>query len=482
MIDKLYSTSLCCALSIALLSSCVTAPDYSASQSTQTIKNYSKTFKRAGANTDPVPPVAHWWAQLNDPVLTKLIEDGLSNSPDVKIAIARISRSRAVAAEQNANRKPTVAASAIAIQAPFSRSNPITGGGNAGNAPSPDDDYYNIGINTSWEIDLFGGARASAQAAIADTQAVQAELSDVQVSLSSQIAATYIEFRHWQNQERILQDIVSLSAEKLRLENARVRFGTASELSLAAMKAEISRERSELAVISGEQLATADRLALLTGATPGSLDDKLITVLPVPLPPREVSVGDPASLLQRRPDIRAAKKRLASANARIGVANAQRFPSVSFFGLLGLGGSNPADIVDSGNLSTLLLPRINWSFLDFGRVNARIDQAEAGASEAAANFDKIVFTALSETEQSLAQFGAQRSRVLETANILQADKNAENLTQARFRRGTASRITEIDAALKKFRSEKALLSATADMTKGYIIIQKNLGLGWSESK
>jgi outer membrane protein TolC len=148
--------------------------------------------------------------------------------------------------------------------------------------------------------------------------------------------------------------------------------------------------------------------------------------------------------------------------------------------LLGFGGSNPADVIDSGNLSALLLPRINWTFLDFGRVNARVDQVRAGASEAEANYDKVELAALSEAEQALTRFGGQRSRVLGLAKAQKSSENSEVLTLARLRRGTASRITEIDATLQRLQSEKAQLVATTYMTKSYVVFQKSLALGWTD--
>lgn len=466
-------------LVVPLLASCAATSNYADPQSNRAVETYGTFFKRANGEAIPAPPPARWWEQLNDPILTKLIDDGLDRSPDVRIAIARVTRARAAAAEQQANLKPSLGGSAIAAEANFSGPNPLTGGGQGGGSSSSDLNFYNIGLSASWELDLFGGRKNAAEGAIAEAQAMQADLSDVRVALAAQIAIAYIELRNWQHQQALLQEMVSLQEEALRLEEVRVRLGTASEVGLSTARGKVAASRAELAATIGEKLAATDRAALLMGAVAGSLDEILGTIRPIPLPPREVSIGDPAGLLQRRPDIRAAERRLAAANARIGVANAQRFPSVSFFGLLGLGGSDPGDVLDIGKLSTILLPRINWTFLDFGRAKARVDQAKAGANEAAANYDRVVLTALTDAEQSLSRFGGQRQRVFQLTEAHDAAANGEALAQARFRRGTTSRISAIDASLQKLQAERATAMATSDMTKAYVAIQKSLGLGWS---
>jgi len=480
MARNIFRTSLSLAAFIPLLSACASTPGYSGPQSNAGGENYGASFKRSSPQIITAPPIARWWEQLDDPVLTKLIDAGLANSPSLKIAISRVKSASAVAAEQTANRRPSIAGSVIAIEAPFSGSNPLLSGGGGNGAQTSSNDFYNVGLNASWELDLFARRANSAKAAIAETQAAQAELSDAHVSLSSQIAATYIELRNWQHQHALLKNAVALQQEKLSLEKARVQYGTASAIVLDGVIGQIAGTKANLAALTAERSATIDRLAFLTGEVPGSLDPALSVIQPVPLPPREVSVGDPASLLQRRPDIRAAERRLASAYARIGVAHAQRFPTVSFLGLLGLGGSNPKDVFDTGNLSGLLLPRINWSFLDFGRVSARIDQAQAAADEAAANYDHKVLIALTEVEQALARFGGGRNRVLELSKAQEAAKNTERLTKARYDRGTASRIAHIDATLQRLQSDRSQATATADMTAAFITVQKSLGMGWAD--
>lgn len=392
--------------------------------------------------------------------------------------MARVRRARARAAEQQANRLPSASGSALAIEARLSSNNPLTGGSDSGGSTAQGSDFYNLGLTASWELDLFGGRKSAAQGAGAEAEAADAELADLHVSLAAQIALAYLDYRNWQHQQALLQASIALLEESLRLEETRVRFGTSSDAGVSAIRGRLAASRAKLASTGGEKTAANDRLALLTGEVPGALDDVLVQVQPLPLPPQAVAVGDPAGLLQRRPDIRAAERRLAAANARIGVANAQRFPAVSFFGVLGIGGSSPGEVFGGDNLTGIMLPRINWSFLDFGRTRARVDQARAEADEAAANYDRSVLAALTDAEQSLARFGAQREHMFQVAEALKEASRSTDLAQARFRRGTASRIDIINANLQKQEVEQSRLMAASDLTKSYVAVQKSLGLGW----
>ena len=213
---------------------------------------------------------------------------------------------------------------------------------------------------------------------------------------------------------------------------------------------------------------------------PGSTAEELTTPRNIPLPPEQFTVGDPASLLARRPDIRAAERNLAAATARIGVAKAASFPKLSFMGILGLGGSSPDDIFDVGEFSALAIPRLEWNFLDFGRVDASFDQAGAVRDEAVANYRQTVLSALQDAERTLARFGQQRVALAARAQIkLQAD-SAANLNRQRFAAGAIS-LADLNRALRDQQQASAdLVRAKGALTLAWIALQKSLGLGWQE--
>ena len=191
-----------------------------------------------------------------------------------------------------------------------------------------------------------------------------------------------------------------------------------------------------------------------------------------------MNVGDPASLIARRPDIRAAERNIAAATARIGVVEAARFPKISFMGILGIGGTSPSAMFDLGNLSAIAVPQLQWGLLDFGRTAAGIDQAEAAEIEAEAQYREIVLGALQDAENSLSRFGQQRRTVAALAQIEQSATRASELNRQRYEAGVIS-LAQLNAAEReRLMAEANLQQAMAALTASYIAVQKSLGLGW----
>jgi outer membrane protein TolC len=191
-----------------------------------------------------------------------------------------------------------------------------------------------------------------------------------------------------------------------------------------------------------------------------------------------VAVGDPAALLRRRPDIRAAERKLAAQTARIGVADAARFPRISFLGLVGLGGSSPEDLLDLDKFTVAAAPRISWSFLDFGKARSRVDAAEAQRDEAAADYRNAVLAALQDAEGALSRFQHQRESLTDLVHAEGQAKTAADLARHRSEAGTISRINYLSARRSALDATQAKVRAMAGLTESFINIQKALGLGW----
>ena len=316
------------------------------------------------------------------------------------------------------------------------------------------------------------------EAARAQFEAAQANVADAQVSLTAEIAQAYVNLRDRQQRIALAQQATARQQEMLRLTEQRRAQGTASALEVEQQRNQLEQSDAALLPLSAERDAYLNALATLAGEAPGALDGMLAAPAPVPLPPAQVAVGDPAALLKRRPDIRAAERQFAAATARIGVAEAARFPSLSFMGLIGIGGTNPGDLVDLGTLAAIAMPRLSWSFLDFGRNAARVGQAEGVRDEAAAQYRQAVLNALRDSEDALSRFGARRLSVASAARSKASADRTAALTRQRFDAGTATRIQLLDAERQSLSAAQALTQGTAAMTADYIALQKALGLGW----
>lgn len=199
---------------------------------------------------------------------------------------------------------------------------------------------------------------------------------------------------------------------------------------------------------------------------------------PAPLPPAAVAIGDPEAMLRRRPDVRAAERRLAADTARIGVAEAARFPRLSWMGVIGIGGTQPSDLTHLDDFVALGAPTLQWSVLNFGRVQGQIRQRESARDEAEALYDAAVLGALRDTEDALARFRASRATVAILARAKASADRSANLTQQNYQAGKVSRIDALGAERQRIDAEDGLSAATAGLTADYVALQKALGLGW----
>lgn len=461
-----------------LLSGCVVGPDYVGPPSVVSGERTRASFRRGDpALVAPQPPVARWWEELHDAQLSSLIERALSTNPDIAIAEARVRKARAMLREQRANQLPSFSASGTAIAAD------LPAGSLA--LPSQDDrsdrikaEFYNAGIDASWEIDLFGGRQRAAEGSGAQAEAVEANREDAQVRLSAEVAQTYITLREVQQRLVQARRAATLQSQTLALMRQREQLGASSRDEVVGLQTELTRTEANLLPLDSQIAVGLDQLALLTGDEPGAHDVALSFSQPIPALPREIAIGDPASMLRRRPDIRAAERQLAASNAQIGANVARQFPSVSFMGIIGLGGPNIGDIIDTGNVSTLLLPRISWSFLDFGRNRAKVEQARADRDEAAARYRQSVLSALSDAETSLTKFGSLRQALLAHVRSRVGALQSANFAKQRYKEGATPLAASLDAERAALVEEQQVLEAEGELARSFVTLQKSLGLGW----
>ena len=337
-----------------------------------------------------------------------------------------------------------------------------------------------MGLNANWELEFAGGSRRRIEASNAQAAATVANAEDAKVQLTAQVASTYVNLREAQFRAEQFEAQISLQEEILALTYQRYQRGALPLFPVGTANAELEVLKSQLAEAEADIAVLSDALAILTGQVPGSVDAALTTAHSIPMPPEQVAIGDPASLVARRPDIRAAERSLAASTARIGVAEAARFPKLSFTGILGLGGSSLDDVVDVGDFSALAIPRLQWNFLDFGRVDAAIDQTGAARNEAVANYQQTVLLALQDAERALARFGQQRVALAASMQIKKQADVAADLNRQRFAAGAISKA-DLNRALREQQQASAdLVRAKGALTLAWIALQKSLGLGWQE--
>ncbi|WP_150294022.1 efflux transporter outer membrane subunit [Sphingobium estronivorans] len=474
------------ALALLALTACTAGPDYHGPETAGAARPGAQFARTLDSATAQAPATAAWWTALGDPVLDALEARALAANPGVAVAEARVRQARASLRSERANGLPVANASALYVHArvpglDLSGSNDSDQSGDASQSDSGGSqsfNLYNLGFDASWEVDLWGGRRRGVEAARAQLDAAQANVSDAQVSLTAEVAQAYVNLRDRQQRMALAQDDAARQRDTLQLTEQRQHHGTASALELEEQRHRLEQAQAAILPLGAERDAYLNALATLAGEAPGALDAMLTTPAPVPLPPASVGIGDPAALLQRRPDIRAAERQYAAATAKIGVAEAARFPSISFMGLIGIGGAKPGDVFDFDKLAAIAMPRLSWSFLDFGRNAARVEQAKGAQDEAAAQYRQTVLNALRDSEDALARFGAQRLEVASAARSKASADRSAALMRQRFEAGTATRIQLLDAERQGIAAAQTLSQGKAAMTADYIALQKALGLGW----
>lgn len=458
---------------LTLLSACTLGPDYAGPPEAAPHALQSAHFVRAdGASMSASMPVNQWWQGLSDPVLNDLIARALQANPNLNIAKARLQQSRAALHLEQANALPSGGASAIAARADLPS---LTTSGK-----STDFNLFTTGFDATWEVDIFGGHRRSIEAANASAAAAEASLADVQVSLAAEVANAYISLRERQQRLALGERIMQLQQQMIALTQQRLTHGTATSLDLIRAQNQLDATRADQVPLRTDCETYENQLATLPGQEPGALDQQLnpLAPLPLPLPPASVAIGDPAQLLRHRPDIRAAERTLAADTAKIGQAEATRYPSIKLLGVIGLGGTQVSDMTHLDDFSGIIAPTLSWSFLDFGRNAARVDQAEQVRNEAEIKYRQSVLEALRDAEDSLSRFGHGRTSVATLARTKAAADQSLGLVQQRYHAGTTTSIDVLDTTRQQLVAQQNLLQAEANLTRSFVAIQKALGLGW----
>jgi NodT family efflux transporter outer membrane factor (OMF) lipoprotein len=468
-------------LAVAALSACTVGPDYAGAPQVAPDAAHAAGFVRTPATgmvTTRAP--SQWWLALNDPQLNALIDAALAHNPDVHAAQARLREARAQLQHSKANGMPTASfdAAALRTRSPDLSSLSSSQDGSSGSSGRGPLQLYTAGFDASWEIDLFGGTRRAVEAASAEADAVDADLADTQVSLAAEVAQAYIDLRDEQHRLQLAQQSADLEQQMLTLTQQRRAGGTAADVDVERLTTQVENTRATLTPLDQQVTESLDQLAVLTGRAPGALDQELSALREMPALPASVQVGDPGSMLQQRPDIRAAERRLASSNAQIGEQKADFFPKVTLLGDIGFSAADPAHLVRKNSFSWLGVPYLQWNILDFGRTLSSVHSAEASRDEADAKYTKAVLGALQDANTSLSRYGHQREHLVTLQKVQASADRSATLTRQRYRAGASSLIDLLDTQRTQFSAQQNVVAGQAELLKDFVSLQKSLGLGW----
>lgn len=457
----------------ALLAGCMVGPNYSRPPALSERSVKLREADLPGITASPLPP--RWWRLFDDPNLDRLVEKALVHNTDLRQAAASLQRARAALSEAHAAQLPTGEASA-------SYKHERTGGALAtGGRPAAESDFFALGYDASYEIDLFGGVARSVQAARADIETAQAEVDAARVSVAAETARSFASACSFGDRVAVARETVDLQAKSLEITERLVSGGRGNERDLMQARALYEETRAQVPTLEAERRAALYALAVLTGDPPADLDAATDQCTKAPAVRQAIPVGDGQALLARRPDVRAAERKLAADVARIGVATAQLYPRITLLGLVSLGAPKIGDLGNSQSAGFSLGPLISWNFPFNGGARARVREARATADGSLAAFDGTVLHALQETEQALARLGGAVQREDALANAAAASERAAELTQVRYRAGSDSFLQLLVAERDRAAARASLAEARAERADAQVSLFKALGGGWEEA-
>jgi NodT family efflux transporter outer membrane factor (OMF) lipoprotein len=466
-----------CISVLATLAGCVVGPDYRPpSVSLSPLHNAALVDTRQPAA--PAPALETWWDGFHDPLLSRMVQRALEQNLDLAAARARVAQARAQAREAGALLAPSGELSAQSASLHQSLDSPL--GAIARNLPGyrRDQNLQDVGVGASWDLDVFGGLRRGAQAAGAQAQAVQAEQLGVRTMVAAEAADAYLQIRGAQARVQLAESQVSTDAQLLALVRLRLRSGVATEREVAQAEALVARARSSLPPLRMTQDAEMNRLDVLVGAQPGTVAAEMSVPMDIPSVPAIDGNRETAQILRRRPDVNAAERRLAAANARIGAAVAEYYPHISFSALLGFESLSADRLFTAASFQPVALAGLHWRLFDFGKVDAEVAAADAATAEALARYRQTLLRATEEIENSfmsLVQLEAQ-SREL-TIEVL-ALTHARDTSQAAYLGGAIDLTDVLDADRELLVAQDEMARTRADAARSAVSSFKALGGGW----
>ncbi|MGA2500031.1 MAG: efflux transporter outer membrane subunit, partial [Tepidisphaeraceae bacterium] len=466
-------TALCCGL--LLLEGCTVGPDYKrpSEQTATSWESGAAPTTRASSVVVSEPIVEQWWSTFGDNWIDQLVERALRSNPDLAIAACRVREARAGLAFVRGAEAPKVqAGGSITDNRHF---------GPLGEVEPGDYNFYQAGFDASWEVDVFGGTRRAIESAQADMGASVEEYRGVRLSLAAEVTRNYVELRTVERRLAIARHNLSVQERTLELTRQRLAAGVTGDLDVSRATALVANTRATIPILADQAKQAIRRLSILLGEEPDALAGELAEEAPIPQPPSRVSVGLPAELLRRRPDIRAAERRIAAANARVGVAKADYYPQFALIGAIGQLDVDTEHLFDHSRRYYGIGPEMRWDVFNGGRTDARVNAEEARTARALAEYRKTVLGALAEAKNALDAFNAEQHRRSNLADAVAADRRAVRTATDLYRQGISDFLSVLDAERSLAASEDALAQSDRTVTTDAIALYKALGEGWQST-
>lgn len=455
-------------IAVLLTGGCASGPDY---QRPEAGTSASSAFVTQAAAFDPAAPLPdQWWKLYDDPALDTLVVQALGANADLRVAAANLAKARAALREAKAGRLP-----GTDINGGVSYGDGMQG---AGGAFAQDNAQWsqNGTMALNWEVDLFGRVSRAVEAARADAQAVEAARDAVRVTVAAETTRAYLDACSYAHALGVARESYRVSSDSLKIVTAQEKAGSVGRFDVERAAAAAATARAAIPGLEAQHQGALFELAALLGGTPADIPAAARQCMTPPGIASALPVGDGASLLRRRPDLRQAERQLAADTARVGVATAALYPRIS------LGGSGNIFRNDSvrGNdsLSFSVGPLLSWSFPNVSVARARIRQAEAQGDASLAAFDGAVITALKQVEQALNGVAREQERLVALNEAEARSARAFDFATQRHRAGSIGLLDLLVAQGNLLDARAAQAASLQRLSSLRVDLFKALGGGW----
>jgi NodT family efflux transporter outer membrane factor (OMF) lipoprotein len=521
---------------LGTLSGCMIGPNYKAPEVKVNPSFAESQVPTTGPATTQLSKVAiaasppvEWWSTFRDSELQSLVQRAVKENLDLKQAASRVRQARAQAGVTGADLLPNFnmdggyqrahGSKNVSIPlAAFGASGGSSGSSNStastpkskltlpgqvntaqtnsgqineaanpggpqsplglGGLPGVSTSLYQVGFDSNWEIDVFGGSRRAVQAAINDVQAAEEDRRDVLVTLLAEVARTYVNLRGYQKQMQIAKENLAAQQDTLELTTAKFKAGFVTDLDVARQATQVATTAADLPVLDAQIRISIHAMGVLLAEDPNALMTELSANGPIPPVPPEIPIGLPSELLRRRPDVRRAERQLAAATARIGEAEADLLPKFSITAALGFDSTRPKALFDWSSRYWAVSPGVSWPIFDAGRICFNITVKDEQQKQASEAYQLAVLTALKDVEDSLSSYRTEQLRNAALVDASTAAHQAVVLAKQQYEQGIVDFLTVLDAERAEFGTEDSVAQSDRNISTDLIALYKALGGGW----
>lgn len=463
MLNRKWSTI---AIGILFMTSCAVGPEYLKPDIDMPGTYHKREAVSEDATMDDHKALSKWWTHLDDPLLTRLIDAAVANNRDFKKAESRVKEARYRRQISRADLVPSLSTSGSASR----RYNGKT---------EDTQNSFQVGLDSSWELDLFGGTRRKIEASQAEYEASREDLRSVLVSLTAEVAINYVQLRTFQKRLVWAENNLQLQQEALDLTQLKFKTGLGHGLDVDRATYNLASTRAQIPSLQSGMDETRNRLAVLLGEWPGEITDILSASAPIPASELEIAVGIPADLLRRRPDIRRAERVLAAQTAQIGAAKAEAYPGFNLQGNLGYESLALSGLISPASLAAGILSGISWPIFQGGAIRNNIKVQTELQKQALLDYETAIYVAVEEVENALYALAREHERIKYLAVAARSAKEAADVALQQYEAGLSDfeNVLETQRSLTNFQDQLAQSRGLAALD--LVSLYKALGGGWT---